>query len=171
MITITLFIVVTIMISYLVGCIHRDFDVRHIPACDGGIYLTRITLLRAFGGKLMINVFRKSDERELHDHPWNFWSLIIWRGYIETRAFQGDYASSTITDRVFPGMILRRRTWDTHRVQLVNNKPAVSLVWRGPHRRDWGFHTPDQGWVQHNRWWFLRGCHEKQQRVGDKDNE
>lgn len=164
-------IIIFILSALLIGWIAGHYDVRHIPACDGGIYLTRITLIRAFGGKLMINIFRHSDHRDLHDHPWNFWSLILWRGYIETRACQGDYANQTETCRVFPGMILRRRTWDVHRVQLVNDKPAVSLVWRGPHRRDWGFHTPDQGWVQHNKWWFLRGCHEKQQREGDKDNE
>lgn len=143
-----------------------SFEIRQIPACDGGVYLTRITLLRLFGGKLMINVFRKSDEREMHDHPWNFWSLIIWRGYIETRYLapnsyiNNERFSITRTRRTWPGQILRRRTWDVHRVELLRGKPAVSLVWRGPHKRVWGFHTAE-GWLDHVAWWRKNCDHNK----------
>ena len=46
--------------------------------------MTRYKLLLTRWGNLYLHVFHRSDEdRELHDHPWGFVSLILWGGYYE----------------------------------------------------------------------------------------
>src|SRR5204863_4145770 len=73
------------LLALLLGRVWASFKVRHIHACDRSLYMTRIELWRFRNeAKLMLNYFHRSDEdRELHDHPWQFWSFIILRGYIE----------------------------------------------------------------------------------------
>jgi hypothetical protein len=47
-------------------------------------YLTRWTILEIAGWSLKLHRFHRSDEdRDLHDHPWTFWSLILLGGYYE----------------------------------------------------------------------------------------
>lgn len=47
--------------------------------------------------------------------------------------------------RVWPGMLLYRPAWWTHRVELPPGKVAVSLVFSFRKSRDWGFFTKE-GW-------------------------
>jgi hypothetical protein len=49
---------------------------------DGTIFMTRYTLLKRNALSIKIHRFRRSDE-EMHDHPWAFFSLVLWRGYVE----------------------------------------------------------------------------------------
>lgn len=129
----------------------QDFKIRKIPNCQGELYMTRIYLVRfSNGAQLMINYFHRSDEdRELHDHPWDFKSIILWRGYHE------HHPGGIIT--TYPGMFLKRAAQWRHRVVLKNGKSACTLVFTGPDVRQWGFHTP-QGWVNHNEFWKMKGC-------------
>lgn len=147
-----LLIVFSSCIVWLIGDrIVQDFKIKKIHGCHGDLYMTRLQLL-CFdnGASLMINYFHRSDEdRELHDHPWNFKSLILWRGYNE------HHPGGIIT--TYPGMLIRRPAQWRHRVILKNNKPACTLVFTGPNLREWGFHT-DKGWVHHSQFWTMKGC-------------
>lgn len=95
-------------------------------------YLTRFTLISLLGWQLCLHVFHRSDADDLHDHPWNFTSIILWRGYIEE-------TEGGKKKRVWPGMILRRKSTHKHRVELVNGKKAVTIVIMGKYRKSWGF--------------------------------
>lgn len=113
-------------------------------------YLTRWVLLESRWLKIFLHVFHRSDhDRVLHDHPWAFLSVILWRGYLEE--------TPTGKSRKWPGMILFRPAHWTHRVALVDGKPAVSLVICGPHQRPWGFYTP-QGWIHWAEYFQTMGC-------------
>jgi hypothetical protein len=129
----------------------QDFNVRKIYGCHADLYMTRIILVRfKSGAKLMINYFHRSDEnREFHDHPWNFRSLILWRGYHEHHP-GGVFVT-------YPGMLIRRPAQWRHRVTLKSGRPACTLVLTGPYIRDWGFHT-DHGWVQWEKFGRMKGC-------------
>lgn len=115
------------------------FKIRRIPGCvSGTTYMTRIILIELFGRRLMVNIFHQSDEdRFLHDHPWQFWSLILWNGYIEH--------TRNHFRVVRPLRLIHRPARWAHRVELVK-KPAITLVFTGKKIRDWGFHTPS-GWL------------------------
>ena len=112
-------------------------------------YLTRHSLLKTKWFQVCVHVFHRSDADELHDHPFGFISLILWRGYIEE--------TPTERRRLWPGMIVfRRATW-IHRVEVINDKPAVTLVLLGPRRRDWGFWTRS-GWKDWRAYFREKGC-------------
>lgn len=77
------------------------------------------------------------DERDLHDHPWDFASLILVGAYRETTP-EGvhEYEAPTL---------IRHRAEDLHRLELLS-PDAWTLVTTGPIRRHWGFLTPE-GWL------------------------
>lgn len=76
------------------------------------------------------HILRSDLDRDLHDHPFSFWSFIVaGPGYVETTV-----------DRVtfWPRFsLVRRRAEDLHRLHLV--APVWTIVIRGPVRRAWGF--------------------------------
>jgi hypothetical protein len=77
-------------------------------------YLTRWTLYgsRSGGGqKLYLHCFHRGDAEDyFHDHPWPFWSLILWGGYWElTESGRRWYG---------PGSLLRRPAEHRHRVEV-----------------------------------------------------
>lgn len=123
----------------------RLFDHRTIVNCDRDPYMVRWYLFRRERVAAFLHLFFRSDEdRALHDHPWSFITIILWRGYVEH--------TPSGRRRKWPGMICFRPAEWRHRVELVDGKPAVTLVIRFKKRREWGFWTP-AGFIQWNRWW------------------
>lgn len=127
---------------------------KTIFGCDArgdgdSAYLTRFTLIGTKLFQVAVHVFHRSDADDLHDHPWNFVSIILWRGYNEqTRDGK---------KRVYPGMILfRPATW-THRVELVDHQKAVTLVFMGRRRREWGLWLDGQ-WTYWRDYFAKLGC-------------
>jgi hypothetical protein len=115
---------------------------RHDIGRQGSPYLTRWVLLgQRFGPgqKLFLHCFHRSDsDAALHDHPWNFWSLILCGGYWEHTATGKHWYG--------PGRLLRRpATWQ-HRVELPPGKRCWTLFWTGSKVRSWGFWCP-AGWI------------------------
>lgn len=145
-----------------------------IVNCFGDKYLTRWYLFRRKSMGLFLHLFHRSDEdRAFHDHPWNFISLILWRGYHEHTDIRctlcvgglGYNAFSPVAcprcngteiervkRRKYPGMILYRPAEWAHRVELLDGKPALTLILRFKNRREWGYHLAT-GWLSHDKWW------------------
>lgn len=76
-------------------------------------------------------------DRDLHDHPWDFVSLILEGSYIET--------TPAAERRFSAGDVLVHRAEDAHRLTLPDG-PVWSYVTTGPFVKTWGFQTP-RGWV------------------------
>lgn len=131
---------------------------RTIVNCDRQPYLTRWYLFRTAPLAIFLHRFHRSDEdRALHDHPWSFITCILWRGYYEHTVHCpcGDQACSfpePRKKRKWPGMICYRPAEWRHRVELIDQKPAWTLVIRFRERRDWGF-WEKTGWIKWNAWW------------------
>lgn len=144
---------------------------REIFGCEeyepGGasmLYMRRWLLRRKPEGvSVYLHVFFRSDGgREIHDHPWPFVSLILWRGYLEiTQEYTEDgppcYVRRPIR-RKWPGMVLVRPARWRHRVELVGNKPAVTLVFAGKRCRDWGFYSAEGDFTQWEQYFREKGC-------------
>jgi|ERR1700722_3783114 len=78
---------------------------KTIMGCDGrgdgeSPYLTRLVIIDCPLGAAYLHYFHRSDADEFHDHPWNFASLILWRGYFEV--------TTSGHRRYWPGMVLFR---------------------------------------------------------------
>lgn len=126
-------------------------------------YLIRWDLFSCKWFTVYFHKFVRSDADDLHDHPWNFLSIILWRGYNEEtfKDLPGkDFDSHTaerIQKRYWPGMILFRSASHAHRVVLVNEKPAYTLVIRSKYIRSWGFFTGPQ-WQHFTEYFKAKGC-------------
>lgn len=84
------------------------------------------------------------DDRQpdLHDHPWDFTSMLLTGGYRET-------TTAGTTEHWAPTVVVRDAE-EPHRLELLDG-PMWTLVATGPARRRWGFHTGD-GWVHWSRY-------------------
>lgn len=85
----------------------------------------------ALPGVMVHKMIRSDHERALHDHPWNFVSLILKTGY-EEQIESGDFVFN------MPGHIIYRAAEHKHRV-IIRFEPAWTLVFFGPRKRWWGF--------------------------------
>lgn len=120
----------------------RIFQHFVIKGSDGSPYLVRYHVLwTPFFRVKLHHILRSDEDRELHDHPWAFTSVILWRGYVEVEPHR--------TRRVLPGSVVRHKATDSHR--LILDHPAWTLVFVGGIRRTWGFQTED-GWVDHEKY-------------------
>lgn len=88
------------------------------------------------------HILLSDPDRDLHDHPWDFVSMILTGSYRETTA-TGEHLFET-------GSVVARTAETAHRLTLQDG-PMWTFVATGPVRRRWGFHTED-GWVHWKRY-------------------
>lgn len=70
--------------SLLMRVLDRLFEKKVIVNCARDPYLHRWYVFRTERMGLFIHKFVRSDEdRALHDHPWSFFVIPLWGGYIE----------------------------------------------------------------------------------------
>lgn len=145
------------MIERLLLWIASHFKMVRIEGACGdtlGPYLDRYYVIGGhdhtpwFGFAVYIHHIWRSDvERDLHDHPWNFLSLILTRGYIE------------VTDNgqaFYPrGSILWRPAQWRHR--LILDGPVWTVIVRSRKKKSWGFYTKD-GYVHWKAYEYNEGC-------------
>jgi hypothetical protein len=120
--------------------------------------LVRYRLLETPIGSLNLHHFLRGDEdRDLHDHPFAFATLILSGGYVEQLPRIGEPQSHPfryVTRR--PGSILfRSATW-IHRVDLIRDD-AWTLIAMSRKTRDWGFFTKN-GWKPFWKYFSTAGC-------------
>lgn len=106
-------------------------------------YLDRLHLVHTPLGGVMLHWFYGPDpQNHRHDHPVDFLSIVLRGNYIEERPVPGGFG--LVLDGYIRWFNLMRST-GIHRIVWV--KPGtITLVFYGPNRRKWGFHTRD-GWV------------------------
>lgn len=107
---------------------------RFLIGDPNDVYLDRLTLITTpwFSIKLH-RIYRPDQQRDLHNHPWCFFSLVLWGWYTENTQ-RGE----------------RRVRWfnwktleDFHCISLVSRSPVWTLVFTGPRRQVWGFMVKD----------------------------
>ena len=124
--------------SYLWGLVKRIA----IPNPDGSPYLIRWVLWVPFGLKIYLHKILAGDaDRDYHDHPWNFVSLLVWGRYVE---------ETPGGNRSLRSWVNWHRATDAHRVALFTRhgkaRPVYTIILRGKRTREWGFRTPE-GWI------------------------
>jgi len=117
------------------------FRIMKIYRREGILYLTRFRILDTpWFGLYLHFIYTPDGDRDLHDHPWNFLSLLLWGWYTEVIPLDGRH--QTIRVR----WINFKRAEDQHRIHFLSRDMVVSLVIRGARRREWGFYAPE-GWI------------------------
>lgn len=85
-------------------------------------------------GQLRLSVFR-GDSLPPHDHSSTFWELPL-RSYVEETL---DHYGGVGREEVCAGRWLHRTASYAHRVATNAIVPYVSLIWKLPPRREWGY--------------------------------
>lgn len=119
----------------------------------GELYLRRWRIVQTPWFAIYLHKIATPDkDRDLHDHPWPFVSLVLRGGYDEllvtTNTAMDDYLRGGRPPfRVRRWMSLGcRRATDAHRITRLHRTPTWTLVLTGPRRRSWGFYT-EHGFV------------------------
>lgn len=103
-------------------------------------YLTRWRVIQTPWFGVYVHRIREPDtDRHLHDHPWSFFSLVLWGGYVEemiTRTVKRGFLSWAF-----------RKASAFHRITKVR-RGTTTLFLIGRKKRTWGFLTPT-GWVRY----------------------
>lgn len=138
--------------DFLWRIIYRLFVVKEIWSKEGILHFRRFRLLSTPWFNIYLHNILKSDEdAHPHDHPWHFYSFILWGGYSEAwlgayedyRFWRGD--PLRISKRT-PGSLVYHHAKDFHKITLLK-KSAWTLVFTfGKRRPSWGYQTP-QGWI------------------------
>ncbi len=97
-------------------------------------------------------VFRSDDDDDPHDHPWVWYTFIVFGGYVDEQwEVPADGSPRRICgyEVMRPGTGARRAPGHLHRLRLFpwRKKPSWTLVFIGPRKQDWGFQTADVGWM------------------------
>jgi hypothetical protein len=120
---------------------------------NGDLYLRRLNVAQIpyVGAKMIHWIHRPDPQRDLHDHPVSFVSLVVRGGYTEERA-----DGATWRRRLLCGFRPERRTYEAGQINYVRATDChrivsvlpntLTLVLAGPKVREWGFHTR-RGWI------------------------
>lgn len=86
---------------------------------------------------------RPDADREHHDHPWSFWTLVLWGGYTEKAHVlngRGRPTGEIKRDILSIGSVRYRPATHAHLITRLHTKRVVTLVLRDNVKvRDWGF--------------------------------
>ncbi len=87
--------------------------------------------------------WRSDDDRALHDHPWANLSILLEGEYTEHTVDAGGIHRRVIRRA---GDVVARRAAHAHRIELHAGM-CWTLFVTGFKTRNWGFHCPEQGWI------------------------
>lgn len=110
---------------------------------DGkSVYLWRLRILVTPWFSIFLHrIYRPDNQRELHDHPWTFLSIILRGWYIE------NVPNPNWSPRIpYVGRDVKVFNWKLaegrHSIRWLSRSPVWMLVFTGRRRRKWGFWVP-----------------------------
>lgn len=96
-----------------------------------------------FPFNIFIHRFLKSDPDDLHDHPWNYYTIILNGGYWEYCKSGGE-----LTKKWREVGYYKYKAEHMHRIELdPGSPPCWTLFIAGKKIKDWGFYKDDQ-WIK-----------------------
>lgn len=127
----------------------RKFDIND---SDGALYLRRWRVIETPWFRIFVHkILTQDKDPDPHDHPWNFFSLVLWGGYVE-RVWLFPHIIQVREDNI-TSVIRSRKPFRGHRMpmdmahKILSVRPnTYTLVVAGPRVQEWGFYT-GAGWV------------------------
>ena len=90
---------------------------------------------------------RPDADREYHDHPWSFWTIVLFGGYTETSHVlrsEGTPTGRFKDDRIGWLGVRYRPATHAHLITKLHTRRVVTLVLRDNEKaREWGFWKHD----------------------------
>ena len=136
--------------SFLLRLIRFLFLVKEIVSKEGVVHFRRYRLISTRWFNLYVHQICESDhDRDPHDHPWNFQSLILSGGYFEEvfpKLYNREY--------YYEGDVVQHKATDAHKLTLLTDE-VWTLVLTTGRERYWGYQT-SKGWVGHEEYRKLK---------------
>lgn len=117
-----------------------------IPCESGEIYLARLRIVQTpWFGVYLHDINEPDADRDPHDHPWTFYSLVLRGSYTEELHPYPHVDNTVIRPQTWRRWSLHRMGRETaHRITYA--APGLrTLIFTGPRRRNWGFYTQPWG--------------------------
>lgn len=106
------------------------FMKRRLIGSGDDVYLDRTYIVQTpLFGIMFHRIFRPDNQRDLHDHPFNFLSIVLL----------GSYYEDTVDGPRHRRWFNWKRAEDRHSIREVSRRPVWTLVFTGRRRRTWGF--------------------------------
>jgi hypothetical protein len=106
---------------------------------DGDPYLDRLRIVQTpWLGVYLHHIHRPDRDRDPHDHPWAFASLVLCGGYQET-VWPDKRRHDRMFARIRGRFSLATLDRDAAHIITAIKGPLWTLVLTGPRRGDWGF--------------------------------
>lgn len=106
-----------------------------------------------FPYNVFLHKFLKSDPDDVHDHPWNYFTIILKGGYYEWVAQFNEEGIKTCEVKHWrgPGSFRFGNTTTFHRIELKEGVTPWTLFFVGPKQREWGFLVKNK-WIHYDQY-------------------
>lgn len=129
---------------------------------DGRVYMTRY--MPWFTKRLCINII-ESDTEFMHNHPWDYFTLILWGGYRETVLVNG---KETVKLR-YPGYFSFRKYDNYHFVQPIKGR-TITLFYRSKNKTKNTKFLINGREINELKYWYTTGISKSKLRNLSKNN-
>lgn len=126
----------------------RPYRKGHLHHADGSLYMGRYSLFETTHLSARVhNIVTPDSDKVAHDHPWNFFSVVLCGGYTEYRPRQDtpcwkrDGSEMMYNVRRNAGSIAFRRATDRHLITAVDPDTWTLFIY-GRFQNDWGHYLP-----------------------------
>ena len=116
-------------------------------SCASGHYLKRWVFDFDLFSVRIHHWLGSDDQRHMHDHPWNFVTIVLKGCYLDI---------SEKSEVLSAGNIRYRKAEHKHSVYVSN--PCWTLLLTGPEKRKFGFWVGNK-FVKRNKYHFMKGIH------------
>lgn len=160
---------------------------REIKFGDGSDYMIRWYIFNSRNFSVKLHNILKSDHDCVHDHPWDFISIILKGGYIEHSEIplnfsarspyreiylkvlekEGyrinsiknieDFKEVVCVSKIISRFSIIKRKAE-HRHKLEIHQPCWSLVFNFKVKRKWGFWDKVKGWIHWKQFDYTQTC-------------
>lgn len=106
---------------------------------DGILYLSRFQIWKTPFQSTKVHWIHQPDpDRDLHDHRWSFFSIVLWGGYTELEC-KDPTGEKKVVEKKIRWWNFKNRT-TAHRI--ISVKPnTITLVFTGRKKGSWGFYN------------------------------
>jgi hypothetical protein len=126
--------------------------IKKIESKTGELHFCRWRILETPWFSIYLHLIAKSDEdKHHHNHPWNFWSIVLLGGYEEEVI---DESGNGVVSRTKQFVPRYRKTNTFHKITLL--EPTISLVITGERYANWYYWIRHDHKVTNNEYRFLK---------------
>jgi hypothetical protein len=127
--------------------IRKFFLIKEIVSKEGEVHFRRYRVLITPWFDIYLHHILKSDQdKDMHDHPFSFKSLILSGAYQEICERHPDFSKLEIKEYLM-GDVVSHCGEDIHKISLLTDS-VWTLVFASKHYRMWGYRfNKDKHWI------------------------